>query len=343
MPVKKRDPSDPDFPHGTRTGYEAGCRKNFPCPSDPSCRALYADLRTRRAKKDGDGVRRYKAHTLRAYVQTWLNQDWQLQACTDAAGWTKSQMIELMQGRTTYCAEDKARAIMLIDEDKLLDAARNIPVRYVRWKFGSLAANGWALQTQADQLGYSVSMISDVVAGKLRYVSREFYEDVEFFFEGACTVPGTSLRARNLAARHGFRLPHEYAPDGTLWDEVEGRNEKHAERWERRSRLATERLRTLQLAVQGVTLSDSAARLGINERTVSRHRAEAQLVYESLGRNGKELAKGQDKRIAEILAVLSEWETDPGDPYVYCRRLGMMQDEQWAELELLGKPKLVAA
>jgi hypothetical protein len=49
--------SDPSFPHGTKTGYNKGCRKTFPCPATPTCNdASNAQNRAYRRKAAGRAV-----------------------------------------------------------------------------------------------------------------------------------------------------------------------------------------------------------------------------------------------------------------------------------------------
>lgn len=54
MPSRKRNPSEPDFPHGEPKGYNLGCRKTYPCPATPTCtKAKIKQQRESRARTHG--------------------------------------------------------------------------------------------------------------------------------------------------------------------------------------------------------------------------------------------------------------------------------------------------
>jgi len=352
MPARPRDPNDPDFPHGTALGYRAGCRATYPCPGASTCSEIIRLADAERRQKVRQGVpRRYRVSELRTILRTWIDdKEWVHQPVARAAGLSRHGLEKILNGQVDSVLVSTGRRIAAITEDDLIAASTtSVPARLIRWKLGSLCANGWPAAVQGSRLGYGYTTILQIVTGHRRRVARDMLDDVNAFFDQMCAIPYTGIhhiRAKDLARRYGFRTPDDYAPDGLLW-EGDIRNEKIEERWARRDREALLHMQVARMAVQyNMSLGEIAKQLrlttpAVEDHTIRRARKALGLAWDGGKAHGPK--PGQEERIAQILDVVERWRQagELADPHPFCVELGMMDARLWTSLD--GKPKLEAA
>lgn len=348
MAVRRRDPNEPDFPHGTPHGYFAGCQATYPCPATPSCTESRR-LQRVAARQENRTIRFYRPHTVHAYVQSYLDKGWTLRAYANAADVNEEALSRSLRGQFERMTEELARKLIAVDDLSLYDAATGmIPAYTVRWKAGSLCAIGWPCNLQAKMLGYNAPSYIRLVTGAKTMIRKVLAEDISTFFDQMRNTPSTSTQrkqALRMAEQYGFRTPDAYAPDGTLWED-DVRDETTEERWARRDRSALLHMQVAQMAVKStLSISEMMTELNMHgpaeEQAVRRAREALGLKWTGGHTHGPK--PGQQARIAKILDVVERWRlAGPlADPYPYCVELDMMTGPLWAALD--GKPHLEAA
>lgn len=356
MPVRQRDLSEPDFPHGTLPGYRHGCKNGQSeiCPATPTCAAVRAeyDRKIHKARTGGKRALRYRTAPVRKYMQSWLAKGWPHETFARAADIDPTTVRNILARRFKTLLPVTAHSIVNVDEAALIAATTGsgakLPAYLIRWKIGAMCAQGWPCAVQAARTGYATDRFASILSGKAGMVTRALFDDFNDFYDRFQKVPCASpqaRQARNIAARLGYRTPDCYAPDGTLWED-DVRDEEREEQWARRDREALLYMRVAQMAVKyNMGLHVMAVELDMDnptgEQVIRRCRSALGLKWVGGKDHGPE--PGQEERIAEILAVVEEWRrAGPlADPYPFCRKLGLMGAHRWAALD--GKPRLEAA
>lgn len=358
------DLNDPQFPHGTTSGYRYGCRKWFPCPATPSCHKAnlaggkaWRDAK-RRALPPEQRFALYRPGAPARHLRDLLNDGWTLNAIVKCSGLGESTVrrIRYQRGNVT---KETAQRILMVTSDLLasLDGIL-IPVHCVRWRMRSIYALGYSYKYLARRMGISPVTLRRMLYGaKQRHVTAETYRRACTVFEdlGNALPPrgqnADSVRAD--AARRGWYTPEFYTLDGRLMDEVDWDNSME-ERYANRTRLATLRLevlwRSLRL-LQGADTIATALDMGVaGADMVSQYRSDCGLVFQrpefgSPFFEHETMPKPEcAERAAVVLEVLRRWQDDPlGDPYHYCLELGMMTHKRWKLIKRRSQPTLVVA
>jgi transcriptional regulator with XRE-family HTH domain len=290
-----------------------------------------------------------QADTVRAYVQNRLDKGWTVRAYARAAGVNHQALGRVMLGRTAGMQESTAHRLLAVEDEHLYEATTTgfVPAYMIRWKIGSLCANGWTCTQQAALLGYNHTDILRIASGVFAMVRKELAEDVDSLWDRLRNVHYTSSgrgHALKFAAKHGFRTPDAYAYDGTLWED-DVRDDEREARCARRDEEAYLHMEVARLSLTlGMSITQMVTKLRMfsasGEQAIRRARADLGVKWDGGRAYGPK--PGQDERIAEILEVVDRWQAagEFADPWPYCVELGMMTGPKWTNLEKSGKPKL---
>lgn len=357
MPIKKRDPAAPGFPHGTPHGYCAGCTAAFPCPASPTCHEAYNAHRAQRAKERGSAPSHYDARPVRQYLRRFTERGWAIRNIAAAAGVDRKAVAEVMRC-SRRVSRGVAAKLMAVTIDDLLAASKGyIPVHYAQWKIGSLWALGYPSTEIADRLGYHRIALNRIMSGRSANVTRSFYDDLTYLHEMIGNNPApesrAAARARANARRRGYRTPDAYTPDGLLWEDVtkyERRDEELERRLDVREARAERYLVVLEKTlVYRLPPTEIAQELGVSSDLIFKILGEVKVrmrredTFEPGCRFRYTIRPDNRERAAEVLAVLEEWRAalPPVDPYPYVARLGLMTGREYAGLERrYGRPRL---
>lgn len=348
MPVRPRNPKDPDFPHGSKSGAKAGCRNGYPCPADPTCAQVGRALARAREQRTGF-TSYYQSATLRRHLNGFIAKGWAIKAIAAGSGVFYTTVSDVLSGRRPIITAVTAHALRDVTEDDIMERWQgDIPIHYVAWMPGSLYANGWRIDEIARRMRprRHPATIRPIIYRVNAHVDRGLYDDLAELFNELGGRPGDSRDARRRATLLGYRTPDAYAPDGTLWED-DVRNEKREERWARRDREALLHMQVARMAVKhNMSLGEMAKELrlatpSVEDHTIRRARKALGLDWDGGKAHGPK--PGQEARIAEILDVVERWRlAGPlADPHPFCVELGMMDAALWTSLD--GKPKLEAA
>lgn len=345
MPVRQRDPNDPDFPHGSKSGARAGCRNGFLCPATPTCAQVTRALVKAREQR-GDFTTHYQSESLIPHLSGFVRQGWALKAIAAASGVFYGTISDILAGRRPVITAATAAALRDVTEEAMIERwGGDIPIHRVAWIPGSLYANGWRIEDIARRMRprRHTATIRPIVYRINAHVDRGLYDDLVALHDESGHLPGDSRQARLRAALLGYRTPEEYAPDGKLWEDGKRRNERLEGRWARRSKQAKLHLDIARLSLRyGLTPTEIITRVEfchVQERALLRMREALGLKW-----SGGKPEPGQDERIAHILDVVDRWlEDQEPDPHPFCVELGLMTDPRWTDLDNIGKPKLEAA
>lgn len=345
---KITDPHHPDFKHGTSTGYRDGCRKDFPCPSLPTClEVVNADQRDRSARKkaalaSGEGWQvRYRPAALARHLKELREGDWTLETLAAEAEISSAHLRRIIRCQATVSRECAERILALDDEVLANGIHGRVPIRMARWMARSLYALGYTPKQLSRRLGVNAHAVVALLRNEnRRYVERRVYRNLRILYDdwGSALPPrgGGADEVRADAARRGWYTPEFYTEDGRLMDEVDwdgSRDESYA----RRTRTARDRLSVLYRTLRYWEASDKvAAVLRIHEDLVARYRVEAGLRFQRPPHgsdnwgNDIELKPGFEARATFVMEVLRRWEADPlADPHIYALELGMMIDKKF--------------
>lgn len=329
MPIKRLDPTHPNFPHGTRQGYLDGCRATSgpPCPGTPTC------SRCETIYRNGGVMRLHDVRVVREYVNSWTARGYTTAAFATAADMSKVALRSIMIGDTKEVQTRTVDRLMAVDEAALIEHSQLMPIYLVDWKVGSLAAAGHSVEDQAKLLGCHADSLLDVAAGRVETVRRHFYEEINILFDRLEYTMGNSAQARAMAKKRGYQTPDKYTPNGLLWEEMEDELEEESDEAmdaliAMRDHIASQRLEVIRLAVRKrFTIPQICAEMpDLTHHAVVRYRADSGVRFSPYIRNQTHagVESGQEAHIKEILSVLNQWDIDMDNPHRYAVELGMM-------------------
>jgi hypothetical protein len=326
----RRLPLDhPEFPHGTPRGYGNGCRKESPCPATPTCtQAQRAARAAQRTVNPSDPL--VDVTHLRPAIRRWLREGWSEETIARAVGIRRRVIIvRIANGTQQRSRASTVAALRCLTVEKLRTVSTCVPADLVRWKLGSLVANGHSGASLARALFSAPAYINRFLAGESETVTCQLADAIDDLWLRLEGVPGPSTRSRNHARRLGFHPPDAYAMDGTLLPPDDSGDEDAADQEIRRQANAERRLRALWLCLRHRTPSGVVAmEVGLNESQVIRWRKGVGVRVHS----EESFTPGVDHwamprpecaaRARAVVDFLRSWREDPlPDHYAYSRAL----------------------
>lgn len=330
-----RNPLDENFPHGEVLGYTYGCRRPV-CPKDFTCTdAVVERNNKRRAELRAKGLyptpmAHYRPSAPIRHLRK-LREEWSLHAIAGALGMSDKAARRLIKQGKNLPA-NLVKNIWALNDRTLAAHAHLVPVRLIRWKVCSLHALGYGYHRLAFLFGRTAKWVKGVLDNaETGYVTQDVYQAIERAWDDlSLAVPPTGYSAdatRADAARRGFLPPERYTDDGELLTE-EQRCEEYEAQFAERDLEARRRLEVMSRSLRdGQSEAEIADILGIPCHRVERIRKDSKVRF--YREAGGMIVPHPDcqERAQEVLEALRRWELDPvGDPYEYCRELGMMTD-----------------
>lgn len=275
------------IPHGTLTGH-----KHHGCPCAP-CREAAAAYQRSRHRRIGYGTWQpfVDATPAREHILTLMEAGIGYRRITQLAQVAPSVIEHLLyempgRPRTTRIrpeTEAKILAVSAIPADQAHTDATG-----TRRRLQALVAAGWPTTRLAPEIGLNRRWVSDLLRATRVEVrtARLVAETYERLAHEDPTEHGiqdwVALRARNMAAKHGWKPPQEWVdddldvpdaePDPEAVDDTAVQRAIDGEKAIGLSRV--ERMEAARvLTEQGVIAKDIAARLGVTSRTIVRWRA----------------------------------------------------------------------
>jgi hypothetical protein len=272
-PRRRRDLTDPDFPHGQPYGYQLGCRSE--CCGEAHRLAHNRWLKRLAAQSWGGPVPesprdRFPAWFVRDRVVA-LRERFTGKQVALLTGVHHTTIETINHGRTHYVRRDVRDKIMAVP----VDVARpdtpeflpgRLPAAWVEQMIGSLNALGWPTSWVTEQCGFAYRRTWRETDAA--WTTRRTYLRIKAVYEAVGDRPGPSERTRILAHKAGWRVPgayenHVLIPGAALVDgDPDGEVEATRER----------RARVLLLTERGLTAPEIAAEMGLDARQVRKDR-----------------------------------------------------------------------
>jgi hypothetical protein len=282
MPARIDDPADPDFPHGTATGYAKGCHRASPCPATPTCTTAHRRLaklaRARRLGVVAPGpTTRVPAAGLSGHIRTLMAAPGTTLNMIATVSGTHPQTVRACaegRGRISRAAAEKIRATTpAMMGDTLIPATPKL-IQLLR----SMQAQGWSRAWQGRQLGCHPDTLGKIARGGQAKVAARLAARVAALAREVEAKQGPSRSAAIRARNAGWHPLAAYDEDGELIP-CAVRDERVERRKADRYRAAHDRLEVLRLSLGGMAPSDIETRTGVKHDLIQRTRAEAGLRF----------------------------------------------------------------
>lgn len=324
-----KDPTHPDFPHGTARGYYRGCTGEV-CGG--TCRRAHLDRRREReeATKPVLPASRVDATPAREHLQLLLqDEDWGTVANIAAASGVDDGTLQNILRGQPRVQHLTAQSILAVDVAWLRRAAWMFPVRIPIQRVRSLQAQGWPLRWQATRLGQPSAKVPSFLFDRDRWVTRPVFERVEALYEEIGFRRGPSARAAKAAAQAGWYPSGCYDDDGRLIPGAARVDEKAEERKAAQDRAARARLTAVRESLNLVQVEVVAERTGLTVSSMRKYLfPEVGIAFTVAVRNGPDVtldlrADCRD-RAAWLRAQLAQFDIDPeADPVETAWRIGV--------------------
>lgn len=351
--MRKRDyptnPDHPGFPHGTRVGYNLGCRTA--CPSSPTCtgrhnRARKCTLWRAMGMLPPADTDMTPAEPIRAHVTALLEiPDVTNALITELSEVSARALYNVANGVCPTVRVGTARRLLSVSP---ADVRARLPrpncPRFVQL-IRSMQVQGFSMGWQAIQLGHNPSWMDKVVRQHLKYLSAKDADALEALARRLESKRGPYVTAAGKARAAGWHPLLAYDDDGNLIPEAV-RDESIDARIGERDRLARERLDVLRLSlVFHLGPREIETRIGVTGALTQKIRAEAGLrfyledVSFTPGMERRSLLRPECvERGAEIRAALEDFFGDPlADPYEAAKRIGLLKAAKYDRLDQLAK------
>lgn len=189
--------------HGSRSGYLRGCG------CDPCRTAHYRYMARWRLDNHRGQRRRTDSEPARRHVQQLLDAGWLQQQIADAASLNHRIVGSLLAREYATISRRNEAAILGVSgpPPRQRDVDATGTMRRVR----ALIAIGWPIAQLAPRLGIHRDAVGVIARGERRQVRAETADRVAAAYHTLSRTPGTSVRARRMAARRGWHGP-------TAWD-----------------------------------------------------------------------------------------------------------------------------
>lgn len=139
----------------------------------------------------------------------------------------------------------------------------------------ALIAAGWTQTYIAQRLGMTVGNLHPTTHMTRDFVSVRRDRDIRALFDELQMQPGTSIRSRRLAAKHGWALPLEWDEESIDDPAAQPHRVRRTKRDDFVARLAERREKVRDLTDRGLSAQDIAIRLRMSARQVQRDRSAA--------------------------------------------------------------------
>jgi hypothetical protein len=341
MPGIKRtfpyDLAHPEFPHGTRTGFNHGCSRNEYCPNTPTC----AQVRYKAAKRvawreagmlplgDQDMV---PSGPVRDHVRTLLAvPEAETGIVGQAAGVSADLVLNISRAKNQTVRVGTARKLLATTPAQVQALApRRVNRRHIQL-VRSMQIQGWSMEWQAAQLGRSAEWLINLCAGKTPRIPAKDHTALLALARRLETEWGPDRVTAGKARAAGWHPLLAYDEDGEL---IPGavRDETIETRKAARYKAARDRLEVLRLSLEyHLAPGDIEARVGVKSDLIHKIRAEAGLKFETEnGLPGTAQARRSvlrpecAKRGAEIRAILDAHYADcESDEYETALEIGL--------------------
>lgn len=274
-------------------------------------------------------------------TRTHLDRGWSvndLELVSHVSGPVISRLAKAgRQGEEVLIMERSADLLKAVTHEALMASKTlQVPTWVATWMVTALDAIAWPRQAVADLLGHSAHSLGDIAVGRSKVISRETAEDVRTVFERCRHRIGTTSWSRVLRrnARLDLRMPHEYADNGRLWEDLfaerySGEDEQHLLV---REHEALFRLNVVDLHRRGATFQDMCTMLGCTHEQILAVLKEAKIPANA-GKativRGVTPPPGRLYTMMRVMQILQEWRNHPEQPaYDFARKLGMMGEDK---------------
>lgn len=149
-----KDPTHPDFPHGTPRGYTRGCHDTKACPATPSCATQRARALKRNAVRRIAGINGRVApdHTrarVRLHLATLQNVAAATKQVARASGVTERTINRVLAGG--LISPESARRLLSTTPAQVTAECGTVQARHLTLLARQMQAQGWPLSWQAAQ------------------------------------------------------------------------------------------------------------------------------------------------------------------------------------------------
>lgn len=195
----------------------------------------------------------------------------------ELSGTSRSQLMRLRTA--TKIGRGTAERILAVEvaAAKHLVAADHdrVPAIGASRRVQSLIAAGWTQTYIAQRLGMTVGNLHPTTYMTRDFVSVRRDRDIRDLFNELQMQPGTSIRSRRLAAKHGWALPLEWDEESIDDPAAQPHRVRRTKRDDFVARLAERREKVRDLTDRGLSAQDIAIRLRMSARQVQRDRSAA--------------------------------------------------------------------
>lgn len=185
-----------------------GCGVHRHCVAGcPACQriASHYDRRRRAAIAAGTWQPAVSADAVNAHVGELRRAGMSLRAIADAGQVAYKTLTELPNRQ--YIHGPTAAAILAVQPAAPSAPAGFVPAVGAARRVRALAAIGWSLTGQARRLGWCTQQVWELAWDRSAFVAVRTDAAVRGLFEAVCLTSGSSARARNAAAKHGWPPP----------------------------------------------------------------------------------------------------------------------------------------
>lgn len=224
-----RDPRDPDFPHGTPSGFYYGCTLQYPCPATPTChetRARQQKVAKLNRHRGTNPPKSIPAGHVWEHVEEIRAAHPNIPHATIARAADVDPATIGRLGPNSRLNPETASKILAVNaEHPALSDTFKMDADLARLLVHQLQACGFPAQWITDKTGLTFSRLLHP-ASTQQQVTRPYYETLKAIFDqidGRMADPATDgltrrqiTLAKLAASRAGVYPPAAYNEDGTL-------------------------------------------------------------------------------------------------------------------------------
>lgn len=214
------------------------------------------------------------ADEAQAHVRELMSLDLPARSIARAAGAHEETVLQLARGARTTIRTRRAAALFAVTHHPVPEQGRVIAIGACR-RLRALAALGWSSGALAEHTWLSDKVLWSIMAGRHATTSYEIWEECRRLFELLSGTPGPSAPARSRAAVKGWPPPLDWDDELDIDDPRVTAARSGPPKVTERTRADDRRERAQQLLEAGVSVENTAARLGVTVRQVERYIREA--------------------------------------------------------------------
>ncbi|MEQ7008412.1 hypothetical protein ABN028_19760 [Actinopolymorpha sp. B17G11] len=278
MPRAQKDPSHPDFPHGTDRGYWRGCKAGSPCPTTPTCANAHARA-VKKAKWRAAGIlppsaaSRVDAQSARDHIARLLTyKGASEEAIARAAGLPSVTLNQIRNRGAKKLWRRTSEAILAVTPAAVAAEVRLTPSAPYATKLRALGVLGYSVRWCSQRSGVNAS---EVALGRRPTITPRVRQALDALFDEISDRPATPAdgipqpiidRTIREARAAGYHPPACYDDDGELiLRAIPGHP------WSLFDEQAARKLETLRSYLTGFrTIAQAAEDAGVTEKEVQR-------------------------------------------------------------------------